>query len=58
MTKRQREEQRIREDLDTLIERIRDSELPDKGYALPLLGQTRNWLRVRDEHTKQRYGSR
>lgn len=50
--KQAREEQRIRADLDALIERVRDSDLPDKGYALPLLGQARNWLRVREEHKR------
>ena len=48
--KKAREHQRIRADLETLIERVRDSDLPDRDVALGHLGQARGWLRVRDEH--------
>lgn len=42
--KREREEKRIRADLDALIERVQDSEMPDRADALGHLGQARNWL--------------
>lgn len=50
--KKAREEQRIRADLETLIERVRDSDIPDRDVALGHLGQARNWLRVREENER------
>lgn len=50
--KKAREEQRIRTDLETLTERVRDSDIPDRDVALGHLGKARGWLRVREEHQR------
>lgn len=49
---RAREEQRIRDDLATLTERVRDSELPDRDMVIGHLGQAARWARRRQEHDR------